>query len=251
MLVGAGIILLTVASVLGTYFAARRVLGPEPDDRTRDLASSVLFRISALHGLVLALVFASEVVEYNQLSFESAAEVNAVSDLYYDIDRYGAVDIESLRGPLRGYLEVAAGAEWTHLGSDQKLLAQGWDAWNRVYETVLDLEPENERQSALRDNMLKKIHEIAENRDLREHHARLSLGSVFWAAALVGVVLVSIGYYTFPPKRANLCLISLFAGYTGLILYLIFAMSNPFSDPAALQPVLFLDLLQELNPPTG
>ena len=84
MLLGLGLIVATVAAVLVAYFGMRRIMPAEPDERTRDLAASVLFRISALHGLVLALVFASEVVQYQQLGFEIAAEVNAVSDIYYD-----------------------------------------------------------------------------------------------------------------------------------------------------------------------
>ncbi len=95
--------------------------------------------------------------------------------------------------------------------------------------------------------MLAKVHVIAESRDLREHHAKTTLSLVFWIAALVGVLLVSVGYYSFPPNRDNLILISMFAAYTGFLLFTIFAMSNPYGAPAALDPVLFAELLDELE----
>ena len=114
---GVVIVLATVLAVLGAYLGARKVMRIEPEDQTRDLAGSVLFRISALHGLVLALVFASEVVEYNQLAFESAVEVNAVSDVYYDAGRYGE-EAQTVRTAVRDYLQVVPTQEWASLGKD-------------------------------------------------------------------------------------------------------------------------------------
>lgn len=246
MIIGFAIVLATVASVLAVYLVARRVLEPQPDALTRDLASSVLFRIAALHGLVLALVFASEVAEYNALSFESSVEANAISDLYYDALRYGD-EASEIPGILTSYLEVASSGEWRALGETGSLTPEGWGFWNSAYLITLDLVPGTPREEALRDNMLDKVHLIAVSRDLREHHAKTALGSMFWSAALVGVVLVSIGYYAFPPKRDNLVILTVFAGYTGLILFTIYAMSNPFSPPSALEPVLLQELLAEVT----
>lgn len=243
---GVVIVLATVLAVLGAYLGARKVMRIEPEDQTRDLAGSVLFRISALHGLVLALVFASEVVEYNQLAFESAVEVNAVSDVYYDAGRYGE-EAQAVRTAVRDYLQVVPTQEWASLGKDGELSSQAWAHWETAYLTILDLEPSTTRQTALKANMLKKIHAISENRDLREHHAKSSLGPLFWIAALAGVLLISVSYYPFPPKRDNVILLSVFAAYTGFILYTIFAMSNPYSAPSALEPTLFLDLISELE----
>ena len=245
-MLGATIILGTVAAVLAIHFGARKVMHTEPEEQTKDLAGSVLFRISALHGLVLALVFASEIVEYNQLAFESADEVNAISDAYYDAGRYGE-EAEAVRTALRDYLRIVPTDEWASLGNSGALSAQAWAHWDTAYLATLNLEPASARQSDVRANMLQKIHAIAENRDLRQHHAKSSLGPLFWVAALVGVLLLSFGYYPFPPKRDNVILLSLFGAYTGFILYTIFAMSNPFSAPSALKPVLFLELLEELD----
>ena len=137
--------------------------------------------------------------------------------------------------------------EWASLGDSGDLSSEAWAHWDTAYNAILDLVPSSPRHTALRANMLENIHIIAKNRDLREHHAKSSLGSLFWAAALVGVLLLSIGYYPFPTNRDNLILLSVFAAYTGFILYTIFAMSNPYNDPAALEPVLFLQLLDELG----
>lgn len=245
MFIGIAITLITVAAVFAAYFGARSLLGAEPDDRTMDLAASVLFRISALHGLVLALVFASEVVEYHQLEFESAVEVNAITDVYFDAGRYGA-EAEGIREAMQTYLSVIQ-SEWESLGTIGNLSPAAWASWEKAYHATLDLDPITPREMSLRENMLSKIHVIAENRDLREYHAESALSGLFWGAAIVGVLLVSVGYFPFPPKRENLLLLSLFAGYTGFILFTIFAMSNPYAAPGALEPNLFIDLLEDIS----
>ena len=245
MLIGAAVIIITVAVVLLCYFGMRHIMPDNPDDRTKDLSGSVLFRISALHGLVLALVFASEVVEYQQLGLEIATEVNAVSDVYYDAARYGEA-ADGIQSIMQEYLKVVQADEWQQLGTNGDLSGQAWAQWDAGYQLILDLPAATPRHESLRENMLRKIHLIAQNRDLREHHAKSSLNVLFWVAALIGVLLVAAAYYTFTASRSNVILISMYAAYTGFILFTIYAMSNPFVAPAAFEPVLFKELLTEL-----
>ncbi len=246
MILGTAIILGTIATVFAVYFATRYVLGAESEEQTQALAASVLFRISALHGLVLALVFASEIVEYRSLAFEGANEVNAIADIYYDAARYGDAAL-GVRDNFKAYLRIVAEEEWPRLAETGDLSSDAWIEWDAAYETILNLAPDTARQEDLRDKMLANIDLIAHNRDLRQHHAKTALGSVFWVAALIGVLMVSVGYYCFPPKRQNVVLLTVFAAYTGLILLTIYAMSNPFKNPAALEPRIYLELLAEIE----
>lgn len=247
ILFGLAIVAATIAGFLLLYLGARWVFPREPEEKTSDLAASVLFRIATLHALVLALVFASEIVEYQNLELQSAVETNAISDVYYDAGRYAPEDVEAVRAPLRAYVSIAAGPEWEHLGANQSLTSEGWAQWDKAYNAVLDLEPGTLRQTALRENMLRQIHVIAENRDLREHHAKSTVGPFFWFSAIIGVMLFATGYYCYPPKVANIVLITFFASYTGFILFTIYAMSNPFGHPGALQPVIFEALARDIS----
>ena len=90
-------VIATIGLTLGCYFVMRWLTGGDPEAKDRDLASSVIFRISALHGLILALVFAQEMVEYQQLRFESTIEANAIADIYNDARRYGTDESDLIR----------------------------------------------------------------------------------------------------------------------------------------------------------
>ncbi|WP_339763616.1 hypothetical protein [uncultured Hoeflea sp.] len=95
ILEGAGFIAGTAALTLLCYFAMRRLAGVDPEQTTKDLRSSVIFRVSTLHGLILALVFAQEMVEYQQLKNPYTHDVHAFPDARFYAGQQGAVETGS------------------------------------------------------------------------------------------------------------------------------------------------------------
>ena len=70
------------------------------DEDSRELAGSVLFRVAALHGLVLALVFAQELISIRDVHVTSAHEAAMLADIYYDLERYDAEGTQEIRAEL-------------------------------------------------------------------------------------------------------------------------------------------------------
>lgn len=239
----------TILLMLTSYFTMRLITGGDPEGKDRDLAGSIVLRISALHGLILALVFAQEMVGYQQLRYESAIEADAIADVYFDAGRYDILKGIPIQQALAGYLRVVVKEEWAELGSTGRLSQTAWDQWDVAYRGVLDLVPATERQTSLRDHMLKQIQTIAENRVKRDNHAPDNIDLLFWFAAVSGVILIPFAYYPYPPDRRSIMLISIYGTYTGIILFLIYAFSNPYSPPAALTPIAFERLQQEIATP--
>lgn len=237
----------TVALSLGAYLLARRLTGGRTSDRHKEMAGAMVARIGALHGLILALVFAQEMTAYQRLETQTAAEASAVADVYNDAARYDRVALKPLQEHMTEYLRLVVDSEWAALGAGRGLDNGAWAAWNRAYETVLNLQPTNAREASLRDHMLSSLHGISTARDMRQGEADTSMASLFWFAALSGVVLIAIGYYIYPPERQNLVLMTLFSAYTGVILFLIFGFSNPYSPPAALTPAPLEKLAVKLH----
>lgn len=235
---GLGFVGTTVSVILVCWLLARRLAG-DPEPSTVELANSVVFRIAALHGLILALVFAQEGVEYQRLKTESFREASAIADIHNDALRYSAQAGQAIRPALGDYVRTIVEQEWQRTGLTATLSATAWAHWETAYELVLDLDPQTPRQEALREHMLEQIHLIAETRDMRLSHRDNAVLSVFWFAALSGVVLVAMVYYPFPPRRQNVVLLCIFGTYTGIILFLIYALSNPFSAPGAIPPPAF------------
>ncbi|HEY4199181.1 MAG TPA: hypothetical protein VGM83_01345 [Devosiaceae bacterium] len=251
ILFGLAFILGTIVLSLLIYAAARRIAGNDVPPRHREMAGTMVVRIGALHALILALVFAQEMVDYQKLRSETATEVNAIADVYNDAARYGAVVQVPIQQALSRYVGIVVEKEWHSLGTTGELAQEAWNAWEEAYDLVLDIIPTSLRETSLRDHMLADIHAISESRSLREGDRADSLAGMFWFAAIAGVILIAIGHYVYPPERHVLVLLSLFSAYTGIILFLIYGFSNPYRPPAGLPPGAFERFQQEIAVPAN
>ncbi|MGF1477520.1 MAG: hypothetical protein ACFB6S_18405 [Geminicoccaceae bacterium] len=234
----------TIGIALAAYFLTRLVARSAIQQETRDLAASITFRVAALHGLILALVFAQELERYTDLHAAVVQEATAVADIYNDIRRYGTDREERVQAALSRYVRIVVGHEWDRLGTEARLSPDGWNQRERIYIDLLNLTPATARQDALRSHMLDDIQLIASLRQGRENVALKPVGTMFWVAAVSGVVLVAMPYFVFAPTFIHLFLLSVYGGFSGIVMLLIFAFSNPFAPPGNLSPTAFERLLE-------
>lgn len=243
ILIALGFVGGAVALTFSAYLTMRFLLGRDAH-KDKELAASVLTRIAALHALILALVFAQEMVDYQQLRTESAIEANAVSDIYNDANRAAAPNSPEIAGAMIEYLRRVISDEWLSLAKERRLAESAWLEWEKAYEATLTIEPSDDRQAALREHMLSAIHTISEQRVKREMIGQDEISGLFWFAAISGLLFSAAAYYPYDPERRSVLLLSMFGGFTGIVLFLIYALSNPYNSPGALRPGAF-ERLQE------
>ena len=233
-----------VVLALASYAAMRALAGHYDYDERKDLAGSVIFRVSALHGLILALVFAQEIANLIEADRTAAREAVVVADTFFDLERYDPEETRALRQALADYTARVVAVEWDTLARDRALDLGAWDDWEAAYHGALDLEPATRRQEYLHALILDNIREISGLRMTRETDARRGTQPLFLVAALVGIVLTAASYFTYEPHRLSLGLMAIFAAYTGLVVYVIVTFANPFHAPGMVQPVGFERLLE-------
>ncbi|PTV97364.1 uncharacterized protein DUF4239 [Rhodobacter aestuarii] len=243
LMAGPVFVLATVILALACYGVTRFLLGRNLDLDHRDLANSVTFRIAALHGMMLAIVFATELNNIQKTYAATEREAAMVSDVYYDLRRYDAEATQALRQRLAQYAHRVVTEEWATLAQDKTLSLEAWHDWERSYEAVLALDPKTEVQRSLKPILLSHVREISTLRQQREAAVREKLDSMFFIAAVVGLVMMATTYFHFPPNRLNLLLISAFAAYTGLITFFVLALSNPYISPGYVAPAAFQTIL--------
>ena len=144
---------------------------------------------------------------------------------------------------MASYIVAVKDQEWSRLGERKGLDPQIWKMWQNVYHHILDLNPSTPRQTALRATLLADIRQISGLRRIRENASNNGLNPLFLFAALIGIVLTGIAYFTFIPNFVTLTLISIFGAYTGLVLFFIVAFSNPFAPPGNISPSAFKSLV--------
>jgi len=245
VLTGALFVAGTILIALSVYAFMRRIVGDKFDDKTETLAGSVIFRVSALHGLILALVFAQELYDYTELQSNLVDEATAIADIYNDIARYGTEAQPAVQTALARYTQLVIDEEWTLLAEDNVLSSEGWRLRETVYQALLDLNADSARQETLRSHMIEKIQLIAELRQERENNALHDMNLLFWVAAFAGLILVTVPYFVFSPTPLHIALLAVYGGFSGLVMFIIFAFADPFSSPGALEPLAFERLVQQ------
>lgn len=250
-------ILLSLLVVLGVPALARRVVRPpargadEPPAAdghvypaaVRDGAQVVGLRLAALYGVILALVYAHELANYESIREGLAREAVAVADVYHDGARLGGETGLLVQQAMRDYVGFVVEREWRLLATEQRLSQRAWAARDRAYEALLDVEPANSREAALRDRMIRRLHDIGEFRHLRQELSAGDFGLVFWVPALVGLALVALPLFVFPPTPAQRLLSGAMATFAGVILFFVQGFANPFSYPLMNDPAPFKRLI--------
>jgi hypothetical protein len=234
--VGGAIFLIFVPYVVLRALFSKRLGGD-----TETVAVNVLFRIGALHGLILALVFADVLIQFNSMRNNVAQEAAAVGDLLHNLENYGPEETAQITDSVHAYLNSVVYEEWPAL-SDQILQRQTWLQWQLFYLSILDLEPTSARDESLRERLIRDAEEIANSREQRLFTVAQGLSTPFWVIAIVGFFFVTIPFFVYKPKLANLFLLTIFGAYNGMIIYFILALSSPFMGPVSLEPTPFLIL---------
>lgn len=244
------IVLASCTLALLPYLLARTILLPRTDEQSKDLAGSVMFRVGALHGLILALVFAQELVNFNAVRDTMTREAALVGNIFYDLARYDETSTAPARSHLKEYTNLVLNREWQELAETGRLDEQAWEEWKGAYIAILDLVPDSPRRETLKNIMLEQVREVSALRIDREAAALIGINDFFLLAAIAGIVIMSITYFPFPPNVVNVTLLLLFGVYTGLVLFFIIAFANPFGGAGYVEPIrmerLYQGMLQAL-----
>ncbi len=193
--------------------------------------------------MIIALVFAQEIQNNREIRGQLVAEATAISDLFYDLGRYGGSETQKMRVTVARYARQVVEGDWPALRKHRRNAEGSYVHWEAIYQHVLDLVPQNPRHEALRAHMLDRIHRIIDVRQARKNAATQSISVLFWLAAASGLFFVWVPFCVYPPRPLNLLLIVTFAAYAGLVLFIIYAFSDPFSPPGALLPTSYQSLL--------
>jgi Protein of unknown function (DUF4239) len=244
----------SIALVLGTLMLARRLMPPPPGHAdaegnlypgsVRDMAAAAGFRIAALYSIILALVYAQELHDYQDVRAGLSREAVAVAQVYHDAIRFGGEDAEQIQRGIAAYARLVVEREWEQLSREQSLSPQAWGMHDLVLDTVLDLKTQSPREESLRARMLTNMHRIGDLRQLRKEQVADAIPWVFWLPAVAGMVVVSVPFFAFPSRRETHVLLACFGAFAGLILFFIYAFANPYSQPFRVEPKPFVRLLE-------
>lgn len=219
----------------------RRRFGPVQPADTRALSSEMMARIGALHGLILALVFANAQGNAAALRADVHNEATAIGNVYYNAKRYGSVEVQVAAV---AYLRAVVDKDWPSLRAHHQLSLEGWRAWRDALDASMDLEPSTRREALLAAQIDGDLWKIEALRQARNYEANNKLPTEFWLLAISGLVLISLLLFVHEINPLHQGMMACYSVYTGLALFLIYDLSHPFTGLVQLMPDDFANSLQ-------
>ncbi len=227
-----------VMIALGMYFTLRWFLSRYAAGDTQAISGPSIQRMGTLYALILAFVFAQEYSDYNEINATTTREAGAIASVYNGLRKYDFEKTRDIRRAVARYVETVINEEWDLL-SDHRLSPNAWKHYRDVEVKLLHLAPQGLFQSDLRAQMIQDWDTVSRARISRVSFAVYGVPAFLMGICIAGFFFAVAPYFAFTPKAANLFLISLHAFFNGLIIYLILAVANPFSQPARIEPAVF------------
>ncbi|NUS60869.1 MAG: DUF4239 domain-containing protein [Lysobacter sp.] len=227
-----------VACLVATAPAAwmRRRHGAEHVGETRDLARDIATRLGVLHGLILGLVFGHVVAQSGDLRTGLRAEAASVEHIYYLAREFGA---PAAQAAAAGYVDAVISHDWPSQRDTGEVSDAGWLALRALQSALLSLQPADRRQHLLADAMQSDLWTLERQRQLRGYQSAGHVPFEFWFAAIVGLALIGALTFVYAPTPKHLAIVGAYAVYAGLVLYMIFDLSRPFSGLVTVGPDAF------------
>lgn len=226
------LIVVAVAGVfVGIHAFLQRRLHTEMLRRHNDVAGYLFSAVGVLYAVVLGFVVVVVWQKYDNAVSNVENEVNAVADLYHDVDGYPPGLRDQIRSGLRDYATYVARVEWPAMERDQDVGSTGADKIDGVAHAIDSFSPATLKQFAAQQAAI-----LAEERVLDARRARIiqavpAVPSVLWFALVVGALAMVAFCYIFGVENrpAQLVMTAVLVGLIGILFVVIDEFSTPFS----------------------
>jgi len=235
-----GTFFMVVAAFAGTvpFYLLRRRWPREVPQESRELGAQVALRVSVLYSVILGMVFADVQNSYNDVRLNVQREATELIGVFTMLELLSSREARDLQSGILEYVHEVVNVEWPTLGSTEISLAPG-KLLAEIHLKVIELPRHDASSDSVRESVLAGIEEV---KRLHRSQVVASLNRVpylFWWVVVIGFVVIGALFMVFRPTMLNMVLVSAFSAMTGIVLFFIFAMSNPFSGPARIEPTPF------------
>ena len=236
LLVGT-LVLLAVAGIL----LARRWFGVEVLKLNNEVAGFIYGVIGVLYAVLLGF---TAIIVWERFDTAQAGvdqEANALADLYRNAQVFPDDVRKELETHLRAYATLVAEKEWAAM-AEQKPSPETWEAYNRLWRTYHQFQPQTDHEKIWYAQSLTKLNELGDQRRLRLLSSRSDgIPDVMWVA-LLGAGVITIGFsFLFGTRsaKAQVLMTSGLAMTIALVLFSIMALEQPFAGITRVEPESF------------
>ena len=229
----------------GTYFISRAVLRPHMANDSEAMAGQMITRLGTLHALILALIFAQEMADYRDIFRIVAKEASAIADVHGALQEFSEDNPERLK-PIRDqlvhYVQILLQVERKALARNQPSTLSRIE-YRRINRALQDLQPMDSNQEEIRAQMLRDWDIVSDLHQRLKASVELTFPNFFWVVIVSGFIAIVVPCHVYSPTTSNLVMLGTFAALNGLVMYVIYAIGNPFLEPVSIDSTVLENLL--------
>jgi hypothetical protein len=205
-------------------------------------------RLGALHALILALMFAQEMADYQDVSRVVSKEVGSIIEVDISLQEYDKENPQTtaaIRDSLLDFVKTLNEFERAAL-AEQQTSKQTLINYRHINRQLRNLQPTNNVQEEYRAEMvanwIKVSTFLVRLRGLSKHETP----TFFWVVVIVGFLAVVIPFYIYSPNLVNLIMLSTYAAFNGFVMYVVFLITNPFAGALSVHTDVIETLLSSM-----
>ncbi len=191
--------------------------------------SGTVQAIGVFYGITVGLISVGVWNTYDVDSSLVSREAASIGVLYRDVGGYPEPIRPVLQAKLREYTVAIVDQIWPAQVAG-KPINVGRSILDDLQRQLYGFEPANPSQAALHSETLRAYNNLIEARRLRMDAVEGGLSFVMWAVIWIGAAIsIGVAYlYKIEDLKLHIILISLMAGFLGLLLFMIVINDRPF-----------------------
>lgn len=201
--------------------------------------------VGTLFSVLLGFMVAGAMDKYHEAQVRGEEEASNVASVFRVARGLSDIDRPRIRQLCREYVNDVVNSEWPKMEKRVKI-NHGWETYQKLWESVISVVPENDRQSNLQQGIIASMQSLGENRRARILLAQKGMPPALWLVIALGAFITLALSYIFASQfpKIQAFMTTLVATAIALNIWLLAAYSHPYSGELKISPSMF-QLLQE------
>lgn len=241
------VILIVIFSIIALcgQFIVNKLVKQDVLERHHSAGEAMMGVVGTLFSVLLGFMVANAMDKYHDAHIRGEEEASNVASVFRVARGLSDEDRPRIRQLCRDYVDDVINSEWPKMEQGVKI-NHGWETYQKLWESVVSVVPENDRQNNLHQGLIASMQSLGENRRARILLAQTTVPPAMWAVVGFGALVTLALSYVFAsqfPKVQGFMTI-LVATALALNIWLLGAYSQPFSGEFKIKPTMFI-LLKE------
>ena len=228
-----------IAALIG-QFTVNRYVRHDILEQHHSAGEAMMGVVGTLFSVLLGFMVAGAMEKYHDTQIRCEQEATNVASVFRIARGLSDVDRPRIRQFCRDYVEDVITSEWPKMEEGTKI-NHGWETYQKLWEAVVAVVPENDRQNDLQQGLVAAMTNLGENRRARILLAQATVPLAMWFIVGFGACLTVALSYVFASRfpRVQSFMTTLVATALALNIWLLGAYSQPFCGEFKIRPSMF------------